>query len=940
MLQKLISKLFFLALIVLISFSANAQPEVKYKSLDENIPLDPKITFGKLDNGITYYIRENKKPENRTELQMVIKAGSLQEDDDQAGLAHFIEHMCFNGTKNFPKNDLIKFLESLGMRFGGDLNASTGFDRTYYMLTIPMDKPGILDSGFQVLEDWLHNVTFDPEELEKERGVITEEWRLYRGANERIMRKHLPNILYKSRYADRLPIGDTTVIINAPRKRFLDFYNDWYRTDITAIIAVGDFDKNEVEKIIKERFGKIKKLENAKKHLEYEIPAHKKPITSIAIDKEWPYSLVQLYFKHEGKQHPTFKNYRQSLVDRLMSTMLSERLSELTHKPDPPYVFANAIETHFMSNLKVFSFTGMVKETGFQPGIEAMLTEAFRAMQHGFTQTELDRAKKEQMRFIEKAYNERDKTESARFAREYARNFNENEAAPGIEFELEIFKLWIPEITLVEINALIKKLITKDNLVITISAPEKEGVVVPAEEEIFAIYDKISKQKVEAYVDKVSDSPLFDKKVRKGRIVNEEENKELGITTLKLSNGVKVVLKPTDFKNDEILFQAYSPGGSSQVIDADYLSASVSDGLVDDGGIGEIDIVTLQKMLSGKIVRVSPYVGVMTEGLSGSSTPEDLQTMFELIHLYFTSPRKDDEVFQSYMIKLKEQIKNSKLDPRSTFNDTVNYTMSSYHNRSRPWTEELLSEINYDKAFAIYQDRFSDASDFTFVLVGSFKIDEIKPMIQKYLGSLPSLKRVENGKDIGKRYPKGIVDKAVKKGIEKKSSVRLVFTGDFEWNEENKFDLTALIGVLNIKMREAIREDKGGTYGIYSRGTPTQFPIPTYRIDIGFGTDPERVEELMTTLLDLIKEMQSDEVDETYIQKVKEIQKRQHEVKLKENRYWLREIYNDLYNGDDLANILKLEERVDKLTADVVLKAAKKYFKWDNYAKFVLYPED
>jgi zinc protease len=940
MINKLILKLAIISLFAFITLTAiNAQSSINYKSLDENIPIDPKVTYGKLDNGITYYIRENKKPENRAELQMVVMAGSVQEEDDQAGLAHFTEHMCFNGTKNFPKNDLIKFLESLGMRFGADLNANTGFERTYYMLTIPMDRDGVLDSGLQVLEDWLHNVTFDPEELEKERGVIMEEWRVYRGANERIMKKHLPNILYKSRYADRLPIGDTAVILHAPRERFLAFYNDWYRTDLAAIIAVGDFDKNTIEKKIKERFGKIPETKNKKEYPVYEIPSHTEPIVSIAKDKEWPYSLIQLYFKHEGKQVPTFRNYRQSLIDRLLSSMISERLNELTHKTDPPYVFANGTETHFMSNIKAFYLTGMVKESGFISGTEAMLEEAFRARQHGFTESELKRAKKEQMRFIEQAYNEKDKTESIRFAQEYARNFYEHEAAPGIEAELELFKKWIPEITLDDVNSLVKKVITKNNMVITVSAPEKEGIEIPTEEEIMAVYDKVSQKKLEPYVDIVSDSPLFDKKVIKGRIVNEVSMDDLAITKLELSNGIEVYLKPTDFKNDEIRFHSFSPGGNSQVKDSDFLSAYIADGVVDDAGIAEFDYVTLQKMLSGKIVSVSPYIGSLTEGISGSTTPEDIETMFQLIHLYFTSPRKDEEAFQSYMTKLKEQIRNSKLDPNSTFMDTISYTMNSYHYRSRPLTEKLLGEIDYEKAFEMYNERFADASDFTFIFVGNFEIEKIKPMLQKYLGSLPNIKREEKGKDVGIRYPKGKIEKEVYKGLEKKSSVRLVFTGDFEWNEKNKFEIDALLEVLNIKMREEIREDKGGTYGVYAFGRPSQYPIPTYRIDIGFSTHPDRVEELLTILTELIKKVQKNKVEGSYIQKVKEILSREYEVDLKKNGFWINQIYNTLYNREELASILKYEDMIETINADMIRKAANKYFNWNNYSKFVLYPE-
>jgi len=925
---------------LILSQSINAQTKLNFKSLDETIPLNPKVLYGKLDNGITYYVMENKKPENRAELQMVINAGSLQEDDDQSGLAHFIEHMCFNGTKNFPKNDLVKFLEGLGMKFGGDLNANTGFDRTYYMLTIPLDRTGVLDSGFQVLEDWLHYVTFDNDELEKERGVILEEWRLYLSANQRIMKKQFPYIFYKSKYVDRLPIGDTAVILHAPRQRFVDFYQDWYRTDLTAIIAVGDFNGKEIEKMIKEKFSDIPVVKKPKKREEYPIQVHKEPQVTIVQDKEMQYTTATFYFKHLGKPDMTYKTYRQNLVDRMLSSILSNRLNELTKKPNPPFLFAQAAQTHLLSNMSTFLLVAAVKEDSFKEGISTLLGEGFRALQHGITQTELDRQKKELMSFIEQLYKERDKTESSGYAQEMARNFNEDEAAPGIEIELELYKKWLPEITIDDLNKVVKNGLKKENLTIAVSAPEKEGFTLPNAQEILELYAAAEKLKYEPYLDKVSSSPLFNKKVSKGRIISENQIPELGITEVKLSNGIKVVLKPTDFKNDEILMQAYSPGGNSLVEDKDYVSADVAENLINEAGISEFDQVQLEKLLTGKIVSISPIIGRMTEGLRGSSTPQDLETLFQLTHLYFTDPRQDDDAFQSFMAKMKEQLKNQKLNPRAAFSDTISTVMSSYHYRSRPWTEDLLKEINYDKAMEIYKDRFFDASDFTFIFVGAFNVDSIKPFIQQYLGSLPNKKRIETAKDVGERYPKGSIEKKVHKGMEKQSSVRIVFSGDFNWNDKERFDLEALLNVLNIKMREAIREEKGGTYGVYSYGRPSQFPIPTYRIDIGFGTNPDRVKELVNTLYDLLKDIQKNNVSEEYINKTKEMFKRQFETSSKQNNFWLRSIYDGLYNADDLKKILSIPEMADKLTADDIKNAAKKYFDWNNCAKFELYPED
>jgi zinc protease len=923
----------------MIGNTLSANPDIQIKNMNDQMPLNPKVVYGKLENGITYYVMENKKPENRAELHMVVKAGSLLEDDDQSGLAHFIEHMCFNGTKNFPKNDLIKFLEGLGMKFGAELNANTGFDRTYYMLTIPLDKPGVLDSGFQVLEDWLHYVSFDNEELEKERGVIMEEWRLYLSANQRMMLKHFPHIFYKSKYVDRLPIGDTAVIQHAPRQRFLDYYNDWYRPDLTAIIAVGDFNAQDIVKMIKEKFSDVPNPKNPKKVEEYPLQVHNDTKISIAQDKEMQYTMIASYFKHLGKPDLSYGHYRQSIINRMVSAIISSRLTELTKKPNPPFLFANAAQDHLISNMNTFYINAVVKEDSFADGLLAAYGEAFRALQHGITQTELDRQKKEMMSFIEKAHKEKDKTESSALAHEMGRNFNDSEAAPGIDIELALYKMWLPEITVDDLNKVLKNALKKENLTIAVSAPEKEGLTLPNEKEILAIYEKAAGEKYEPYIDKVSSSPLFNKKVSKGKIVAETKIEELGITELKLSNGIKVVLKPTDFKNDEIIMQAFSPGGNSLVEDNNYISAAVAQALIDEAGISEFDQTQLEKLLQGKIVRINPIIGRMTEGFSGGTTPQDLETLLQLTHLYFTDPRKDDDAFQSYMAKMKEQLKNAQLNPKAAFSDTLTTVMSSYHFRSRPMSEELLNEVNYDKAFEIYKDRFMDASDFTFIFVGAFTIDEIKPMLQQYLGSLPSKKRIESAKDVGERYPKGAINKEVYKGIEKQSSVRVVFTGDFNWNDDERFVFDAMLNVLNIRMREAIREDKGGTYGVYSFGRPSQYPTSTYRIDIGFGTSPDKVDELVTTLYDLIKDMQKNNVEDKYINDIKEMIKRQFETNSKQNNFWLRQIYDGLYNGDDLKKIVTNVEKADKLTAEDVRKAMEKYFNFNDVAKFVLYPE-
>ncbi len=924
------------------AIAAQAQPKIEYSSLDEKIPFDPSATKGKLDNGLTYYVKENHKPENRAELQLVVKGGSIDETDDQKGLAHFIEHMCFNGTKHFPKKALENFLESTGMKFGADLNANTGFERTYYLLKIPTDKKNMLDSGFQVLEDWLNYVSFDPEELEKERGVIMEEWRVYRGANYRVMKQHWPKLFYNSKYADRLPIGDTAVIKNAPRERFLDFYNNWYRPDLSAIIAVGDFDKEEVISKIKEKFGDTQKPKNAKEKKEYKIPINEEPVVSIATDKEYPRSEISFYFKHKAKEEGTFRSYKQSRISSLATSMLNDRLSELTHKSPPPFIYSISAESRFYDGLDAFYIIGIINSDGFKSGIEAILKEAFRAKQHGFTESELKRAKKESMRFIQKAYDERNKTKSMQYAMEISRNFLHGEGVPGIEYELALFKKFLPEITLDDVNDFSQKALNKNGLVIAVSAPEKPEIDVPNEKEIMTLYDKVEAMELEPYEDKVSDSELFTKEIGKGKIISEKEIPELGIKELKLTNGAKVILKPTDFRDDEVQFRAYSYGGSSLIENnKDYLSATMASSIIDQSGIADIDIVSLKKLLSGKVVSVSPYIGETTEGIRGNSSTKDIETLFQLINLYFTEPRKDKEAFDSYIAKLEEQLKNRKLSPESIFRDTIQAVTGSYHFREMPLTTERLKEIDYEKAFEIYQQRFSDASDFTFFFVGNFDPDSVRDLIEKYIGSLPSKKSKEIFKDQGVRYPKGVVKKELKEGMADKSSIRLVFTGNFEWSENNKFKFQSMIDALNIILRDTIREEKSGTYGVYAFGSPDKYPKTAYRIDIGFGCDPGRTEELVEALKNVIKNVQKGNFDDSYLKKVKEIAKEQREVNLEKNRFWLNNMYTSYYRKDDLKDIiLNYEKRIDNLKKKEIIEAANRYINFDNYCQFILYPEN
>ncbi len=920
------------------ALTASTVPAQVGADLTKKLPVDPKITIGKLENGITYYIRTNSKPENRAEIRLVVNAGSVLEDDDQRGLAHFVEHMAFNGTKNFARHEIIDYLESIGMRFGPDINAYTSFDETVYMLQVPTDDKEIVETGFRVLEEWAHNVSFEDQEIDKERGVVVEEWRLGRGAGARMRDKQFPILFKDSRYAVRLPIGKKEILEKAPYDAVRRFYRDWYRPELMAVVAVGDFDKAWIESIIKERFSGISSQVDRERKM-FPVPDHDETLFAITSDKEATNTSVAVYYKRKIGEEGTAGAYRRSLVQALFNGVLNNRFNELLQQPEPPFLAAFSSQGRFVRTKEFYGLSAFVKEGQVERGLEAVFTEAQRVRQHGFTATEIEREKIEMLRGMETAFNERDKTESHGYAAEYIRNFLQGESLPGIEVEFELYKQFLPEIELPEINQLADQALSDKSRVVTVSAPEKEGVALPTAGSLNGVFAKVGGLKIDAYVDQVSDEPLLAIQPAAGTIVSEKKIPEVGVTEWRLSNGVRVVLKPTDFKNDEVGFEAFSPGGHSLVADDSYLSAIAASAIVGEGGLGSFDQIALQKKLAGKIVSVSPSIGALQEGLSGSATPQDLQTMFELIYLNFTAPRKDSTAYLSFVSRIDGFIENRHASPEAAFRDTVQVTLSQHHFRTRPWTKAVLAEIDLGKAFHIYQDRFADASDFTFIFVGNFEVENIKPMVAKYLAGLPSLERNESWKDVGIDPPKGVVTKAVKRGVEPKSQVRMAFTGPFPWSREERHRLFSMTAAFQIKLREVLREDLSGTYGVGVWPSVSRFPDEEYSLNISFGCAPERVDELTRTVFEQIDSLRTYGTTDKYLSKVKKTQIRKRETDLKKNGFWLRALESTYTHGSDPKSILTFNELVDGLTLAGIKNTAAKYFNEKNYVKIVLYPE-
>jgi zinc protease len=907
--------------------------------LTATIPVDPEITTGRFANGLRYYLRTNKKPEKRAELRLVVNAGSILEERDQSGLAHFVEHMAFNGTKNFPKQETVKFLESIGMRFGPSVNAFTSFDETVYMLEVPTDKPEVLDKAFLILEDWAHNVSFDPAEIDKERGVITEEWRLRRGAGARMQDKQFPILLKGSRYADRLPIGDMEVIQSFKHERLKQFYTDWYRPELMAVVAVGDFDKAAIEALIKKHFESIPKSPATKLRPSYNVPDHPGTLYAIATDKEASSTSVAVYSKMPNRDQTTVGSYRRQIVERLFSGMLSARFSEMAQKPEAPFLGAGAGRGQFVRTAEVSTLSAGVKEDGIERGLEALFTEAERVVRFGFTETELDRQKRNIMRGLERAVAEKENQPSAPLADEYTRNFTAQEPIPGIEYEAALHARFLPEVTLAEINALAKEWVPDRNRVVLVNAPEKPGLTVPDEARLSAVIASSVRKDLTAYVDSVGTQPLLDPLPTPAAVIKAAAKEAYGITEWELANGVKVVLKPTTFKEDEVVFRAFSPGGTSLASDADFVPASTAAQVISRSGLAKFSSVDLQKMLTGKVASARPFIGETEEGLQGGASRKDLETMFQLIYLTFTQPRADPAMFTVITAATKSALANQQASPEFAFAEALNDILSQKHPRARMMSLELVEQMDLDKSMAFYKDRFADASDFTFVFVGSFDVAAMKPLVERYLGGLPVTHRKETWKDVGIKRPTGVIEKRVDKGMEPKSRAQLVFSGPFHYDQMQRVAIRAMAQALEIRLRESLREDLGGTYSVSASANYSKIPREEYSITIGFGSSPDRTEELVKGVFNEVEQFKTSGPTDKQVADVKETFLRDQETNMKQNGYLLTQIAVRYQYSEELDSLFNLGDFYNKIDAAMIREAARTYLKNDNFVKVTLFPE-
>jgi zinc protease len=804
---------------------------------------------------------------------------------------------------------------------------------------VPTDSDATVRTAIQILEDWAHNVSFDPGEIEKERGVVMEEWRLGQGAGERLRKQYFPTLFHGSRYAERLPIGTPEVLQNFTHDQLTRFYHDWYRPDLMAVVAVGDLDVAAMEALIREHFGRMAAAPTPRPRPTFDVPGHPGTLVAIATDPEATGTQVEVDWKLPARERNTVAGFRHTLVGQLYTRMLNARFAEIAQKPDPPFIGAGTSYGAFIGSGEMHSLGAAVQTGGVERGLEAILTESQRVRQHGFTASELEREKTNMLRSYERTYAKRERTESARLAAEYVRAFLQDEAFPGIAAEFALVQQLLPGIALTEVNALAQQLAPDRDRVIIVSAPDRANVSVPTEQSLLAVVQRVGGIQVAAYEDVVLDQPLVPAAPAPGRIVAERGVPGLDAKLLELSNGARVYLKRTDHRHDQVLLGAWSPGGLSLLPDEAHASGVFAPQIVALSGLGEFDAIQLERALTGKAASVQAGPGEYSENISGSASPQDLETLFQLTYLHFTAPRNDAGAYESFMSRIRAALANRDANPQVAFSDTFAITLWQDHPRARPQTVSWFDNVDREQAHRIFRERFADAGDFTFAFVGAFDEAVIRPLIEQYLAGLPSRGQREQPRDNGMRPVRGVVEKVVRRGLEPRAQTRVTFTGAFDYTPEDRMTIALLRDIVDIRLRDVLREDLGGTYGVsVSHGTQ-RFPEGRYTLSIQFGSAPDRLEELTAAVFAEIEALKQNGPDVEMLARVKEQQRRGYETSIQRNEFWLSVLLREAETGEPAASAQQFPQRVDAVTAEQVRAGARRWFDMANYVRVSLIPE-
>jgi zinc protease len=917
-------------------------PEAFTIGLDEQIPKEPRIITGEFANGLRYFIRENDEPANRAELRFVVNVGSMQEDPDQLGVAHFIEHMAFNGTTHFQKQQLLGFMQSIGMQLGPGVNATTSFDETIYQLEVPTDNPFYLRTAFQIMQDWAIGLTLDPDEVEMERGVVIEEWRQSQGAQSRIMDKQLPVMLKGSRYVERTPIGTLQSLQTFNLEAVQRFYRDWYRPDLMGVVVTGDFDAADVEVLMKEFLEGIPAAQDPRERVVYTVPEHEETEFVITTDPEVPVTQLAVMHKRPTLTEWTAAGYRGLIVEQLFDAMLNMRLAELTRQPNPPFLSGGSGASPLVRPLQTYMLFAAVQENGIPRALEALLHEAARVAQFGFTEAELTRNKAALIRFWDQQYNERDNRDSTSHAEELVRAYLTNEATPGAAWEYALNARFLPEITLEEVNAFGHELLAPVNRVVAITAPQKAGLVVPTQEELSAIIDAVDGAELTAREEELDDGDLMTE-VPQGSPVVAEQALDGDITEWTLGNGVRVILKPTEFRQDEILFNGFSNGGTSLASDEDFIAANTAIAVVANGGVGDFDGIALQRKLTGTLVSVMPYISEFEEGLRGGGSPADFETLLQLIYLRMTAPRADEGYLEVFRTQSRAALQNRDANPSLVFEDTFSRLLFQDHPRRQPPTLAMIEQTNLDKSLQFYRERFGDASGFTFIFVGNIDVERMQPLIETYLGGLPASGKKETWRDIGARFPTGVVEETLRRGLEPQAQTRIAFTGDYPVRDNYaRAHLQALIQILQGRLNGTMRERLSGTYGVDVAPQMTWLPTEAASVIVTFGSDPGRADELTAAMFAELERFKAEGPYRAELAEVRQVFLRNRETSLQQNGYWLQQLTQSLAMGREplAGDLLEQGVVIDLMTPEAIQNAATRLLDTNNYVRLTQLPEN
>ena len=907
------------------------------------IQRDSNIHYGKLPNGLTYYIRHNEQPKQRAEFYIAQNVGAILEEDSQNGLAHFLEHMAFNGTKNFPGKNLINYFETIGVRFGDNINAYTSLDETVYNLSeVPTTREGIIDSALLVLHDWSSFILLKESEIDKERGVIREEWRQGQDANRRLWTNSNKVTMAGSQYAKRDIIGDTAVINNFSHQTIKDYYKKWYRPDLQAILIVGDIDVIQIENKIKALFADIPAPINPAERIYYPVPDNEEPIVGVFTDPEMQTTQMSLYYKHNpipDSIKQSVQGYATSIVLNLISSMTNKRLEEIKQEPETPFTNAGSDITDLVRTKDIFAFICSPVAGKEREARVRLLKEAEIIKRYGFTSSELERAKTEMLSNYEKIFNERDQQKNYVLVSEYARNFLSAEPIPGIEWEYKFVSANLPRINLEMVNQLSKEYLSDKNIIYTIKGPEKEGLVYPSNEEMREEIAAIRNADLKAYEDNVSIEPLIAKKLKPGKVKKTMVNETLGNTEWTLSNGIKILFKSTKFKEDEIKMTAWSDGGLSVLPIKDLPSAMYTTSVISQSGLGNLNLTELNKKLAGKIASVIPNIGNYDESFRGSSSVKDCETMLQLTYLYFTAPRKDENSYQHVIKSMKTYLENAALDPANAYSDSITTTIYEHNPRILLQNMETLGKVDYNSIQRIYRERFSNPADFTFEFVGNIDEKTFKPLVELYLGSLKTGKNRETWKDNDLRIKKGQIYKEIEKPLKiSKTSNYIRYSLDLPFNINNRVLMSVIGDLLDLRYTATIREEEGGSYGVGVTGFITNKPIETGGLVINFDTDPKLYKRMLEIVHAEIKSLAVNGPKAEDLNKVKLNMMKQYHENLTENSWWMRTISS--YYRDGLNYCTDYEKAVENIDSESIKAITKSILDQNNLSQILLMPAE